>query len=121
MPGRGEAIYAMYVGKLREGLDDAMEFLADQTQAALNTAYPPPSSPGESPHRRTGHLQRNVDAHEAELHGAWLVGAVGVNIDTVSYAGHLEFGTSKMSARPYLRPSLHNNAEAIRQVIVRKI
>lgn len=121
MPGRGEQIYAMYVGLLREGLDEAMEFLQEETQAALNVAYPPPSSPGDFPHRRTGNLQRNVDKHEAELQGQFLVGAVGVDLDKVPYGGHLEFGTSKMAARPYLRPSLLNNAEGIRQRIVSKV
>ncbi len=121
MPGRGEAVYAMYVGLLREGLDDAMEFLQDQTQEALSIAYPPPSSPGEYPHRRTGNLQRNVDKHEAEIQGPFLVGAVGVDLGKVDYAGHLEFGTSKMAARPFLRPSLLNNAEAIKQRIVSKV
>lgn len=122
MPGRGEEIYAHYVGLLREGLDDAMEFLADQVQESLNVAYPPSSEVGEPPHRRTGNLQRNVDAHEAELRGSELVGAVGVSLDKVPYAGFLEFGTARMGGpRPFLRVGLHDNAEGIRQRIVRKV
>ena len=122
MPGRGEAIYAMYVGRLRAGLDDAMEFLGERVQESLNVAYPPSSEVGEPPHKRTGNLQRNVDVHETELRGSELVGGVGVSLDKVPYAGFLEFGTARMGGpRPFLRVGLYDNEEAIRQLIVRKV
>ena len=39
---------------------------------------------------------------------------VGTNVD---YAPHVEFGTKKMSAQPYLRPALDNNRNQIEKMI----
>ena len=39
---------------------------------------------------------------------------VGTNVD---YAPHLEYGTVKMAAQPYLRPSLDNNKSQIEKMI----
>lgn len=57
------------------------------------------SNPGEPPGVRTGRLRSSVDvSREAEADFR-----VGTAVD---YAGHLEFGTSNMPARPFMRPKL---------------
>lgn len=58
-----------------------------------------PSIPGKPPHRQTGQLVSSV-GHEFEQGG--LVGIVGTN---VKHGFWLEFGTTKMAARPWLRPA----------------
>lgn len=58
-----------------------------------------PSPPGKPPHRQTGELVSAV-GHEFEDGG--LVGIVGTNI---KHGKWLEFGTTKMPARPWLRPA----------------
>lgn len=60
------------------------------------------SRPGEPPRKRTGTLQKSI-AHEIESDNRNVVARVGTNVD---YGRHLEFGTRKMAARPYLRASL---------------
>lgn len=57
-----------------------------------------PSAPGEPPAKQTGRLRASV-AWEV----AGLVARVGTN---VRYGRWLEFGTSRMAARPWLRRAL---------------
>jgi len=58
-----------------------------------------PSPPGTPPHRQTGHL---VSSYGHEFHDSGLLGIHGTNL---RYARYLELGTSKMAARPHLRPA----------------
>lgn len=57
-----------------------------------------PSSPGEPPNRDTGNLQAHIEAVNVRP----LVAEVRSEAE---YAGDLEFGTSKVAARPYMRPA----------------
>lgn len=58
------------------------------------------SAPGEYPMSDTGRLANSVD-YNLPTAGR-MVGEVGTN---VIYGRHLEFGTSRMGARPWLMPS----------------
>lgn len=57
-----------------------------------------PSAPGEAPNRDTGNLQAHIEATNPKN----LVAQVTSSAD---YAAALEFGTSKMAARPYMKPA----------------
>lgn len=70
-----------------------------------------PSQPGEYPHKMLGDLQRSITY---EMEEDKLSAKVGTNID---YGAWLEFGTSKMAARPYLRPTLIQEQDAIKNII----
>ena len=72
-----------------------------------------PSSPGEPPGKITGTLGRSI-THEVEKKPGRIVGRVGTNI---TYAVPLEFGTSKMAARPFIRPGLERNKERVGRII----
>jgi HK97 gp10 family phage protein len=66
------------------------------------------SAPGEPPNRDTGNLQAHM---ETEQTGP-------VEAEFRSMAGHaapLEFSTSKMEARPYVRPARDKTAPKIRK------
>ncbi len=68
-----------------------------------------PSKAGEPPHRDTGHLQAHliavlVNPGEAQVRSE------------ADYAAALEFGTSRMSARPYMRPARDRNEGAINRM-----
>lgn len=74
--------------------------------AKLNASQTPPSIPGHGPAVRTGRLRGSI---------TWRLGQDTVSPyvevgSAVTYAPFVEFGTSNMAARPYLRPAL----EAVR-------
>lgn len=84
-----------------DGMEAAAKHLVRVTKANLNTPYPPASSPGDFPHRRTGNLRNAIDYW---INRKTLSVYVGPNTDA-PYAWHLERGTSRMAARPFLAPS----------------
>ena len=75
-----------------------------------------PSAPGESPKRVSDTLHRAI-RHEAKVTRKEIVGRFGVfgaaekrrprgsSTSVGRYAAMLEFGTSRMAARPWLRPT----------------
>lgn len=71
------------------------------------------SAPGEPPAVDTGVLRASY-THDSERtpDGALLTIASGAG-----YAAYLEFGTSKMEARPHLRPVIARNQVTIRQAV----
>jgi hypothetical protein len=73
-----------------------------EAAAKLNASQPPPSVPGQGPAVRTGRLRGSI---------TWRIGRDfrGLYADigsAVLYAPYVELGTSRMEARPYLRPAL---------------
>ncbi|KKN45136.1 hypothetical protein LCGC14_0685890 [marine sediment metagenome] len=110
--------------KIKEGMQRnlmaAAIFVVGKVKQSLATAGPtktnphtPASGPGEPPHRRTGTLSRSI-THEVTAATA----RVGTNI---KYGKFLETGTSKMAARPYLRPGVYKNQREIKKILGRKI
>ena len=69
------------------------------------------SAPGEPPAIDTGQLIGSVRVTRLEAM-RWAVGA-----GDTEYAAHLEYGTRKMAARPFLRPA----AERARPVFMAKV
>lgn len=82
---------------------------ASAIDLATRDAYPPASTPGTPPHVRTGTLSRSIDQETFQRSGEF-VGRVGTNL---IYGKYLELGTSRMAARPYLRPALDMNRNQI--------
>lgn len=73
-----------------------------------------PSQPGEPPNRDTGVLQGHITNRLVEpLHAE-------VKSDA-PYASALEFGTSKMQARPYMRPARDKEAPKIQRLFAQEI
>lgn len=73
-----------------------------------------PSAPGEAPNNDTGILKNNI---ETALPSP-LVAEVTSN---APYAAALEFGTSKMAARPYMRPARDKVAPQMHRLFKREI
>ena len=105
---RATAHLAEFVTKSRwedcpaEALDIARRAILVESQAKRNASTPPPSQPGQGPSVRTGRLRSSI---------TWRLGedAKGVYADVgtnVHYAPYVELGTSRMRARPFLRPAL---------------
>lgn len=73
------------------------------------------SAPGEAPASDTGHLVQNSGTrYEPDV----LTGFVTFS---AAYAAPLEFGTVNMEPRPFLRPALAANADAIRDGIAAEV
>lgn len=84
-------------------VDAAIAGLAFDGQAWLQDAFGQdgsPSSPGGIPGIDTGTLKNSISVNPA----GFLARAIGAAAD---YALHLEFGTSRMEARPYMGPLSH--------------
>ena len=71
------------------------------------------SAPGEAPASDTGFLVSNIRVKEQK--------DVVVVSSEASYSKFLEFGTSKMLARPFLFPAFEKSKPKIAEVIFRKI
>jgi len=61
-----------------------------------------PSAPGDPPHVRTGVLRASIATSPTKSETV----VVGPTSPPASYGQHLEFGTRKMAARPFMRPAL---------------
>lgn len=76
------------------------------TEGAVSGAGHVPSAPGEAPNNDTGVLANNIETLET--------GPLHVTVSSnAPYAAHLEFGTSRMAARPYMGPALQKNKKRI--------
>lgn len=68
------------------------------SRGSVSGAKHVPSKPGEYPNRDTGVLQGGLETQRT--------GSVTAEVrSSAPYAAALEFGTSKMEPRPYMRPS----------------
>jgi len=81
-------IYGKKAGRSRKGLD--------------------PSRPGEPPKKVSGDLRISI---KKEFDRAAMAVQIGTRLP---YGKHLELGTRKMAARPWLRPTLVNHQAEIR-------
>jgi len=91
-------------GKVADNLYRACQFAADQARA-------------RAPRGATGRLIANVDIDvEVTARDEVIEGRVGVR-KKIYYAWFIEMGTSKMAARPFLRPAVFENAQEIVRLI----
>lgn len=73
------------------------------------------SKPGEFPHRDYGTLRQSI-TWDIRDDGDVVVARVGT---PVGYSRFLEFGCAKMAARPFLRRTLKEEQETLRQIVER--
>lgn len=69
------------------------------------------SSPGEPPAQATGRLRQSVK-YKVEHGGK--TGHVGTGLD---YGASLEYGTSKIKPRPWLKPSFSKSEREVKQIL----
>ena len=79
-----------------------------------------PSNAGDYPAIDTGTLRRSI-SFSIEENGGQVIGKVGSTIKNPAYPLFLEYGTSKMKPRPWLRPSLNDNMEWIKERIKKAV
>lgn len=79
------------------------------TEGSISGKNHVPSLPGQPPNADTRHLDANIET-------AVKADASNPTVEVTSraaYAAALEFGTSKMAARPYMRPATEKNRKAV--------
>lgn len=112
--------------QLGDNLEKAAIYFKEQVKLAINRSQDrersvgeagvyykglDPSQPGEPPKKLVGFLQRSIaHAMSPDRQQAY----VGTNLD---YGLYLELGTSKMEARPYLRPTLARLRDEIARIV----
>jgi len=96
----GPEVRAALRARTAANLRAAAVVVQNRAKVLLSTAYPPPSSAGEPPHRRTGRLRASVTS---EVDEAELTARVGSDLPVARW---LELGTSRMPPRPWLRRAL---------------
>lgn len=83
------------------------------TAGAVSGAGHVPSLPGQPPNNDTGGLVRSI---ETRLNGTDLV-IVSAGGPVAPYAVPLEYGTSKMAARPFMRPATEKNRRKVAEMV----
>jgi HK97 gp10 family phage protein len=71
-----------------------------------------PSAPGEAPNQQTGVLGGNIEAVQVAIDEVHVT-------SSAPYSAALEWGTSKMGERPFMRPALEKKRKEARQLIAR--
>lgn len=112
-----ELAKAMQASMLRVEREAKQSILNGQKSGRLykfGNVFHRASAPGEAPASNTGRLVNSIRGRvdTSALKQGRLEGTVSVN---VSYGRPLEFGTSKMAARPFLFPALEKSKEWIRE------
>lgn len=101
---RKREFLAKVSGRVADNLYAACLFAADQVRA-------------RAPRGETGLLIENVDVDvEVQARDEVIEGRVGVR-KKAFYAWFLEMGTSRMAARPFIRPAVFDNAREIVRLI----
>lgn len=83
----------------------------NDVQTSLNTR----GEPDGIPRKRTGHLQQSTYDQVDKTSSTKITGIVGDNAD---YSTFLEFGTSRMKMRPFLRPAVMQNQEFYKKLLL---
>ena len=87
------------------------------TEGSVSGKNHVPSLPGQPPNNDTGHLADNITTARTGLTEAEVSSNAG-------YSADLEFGTSKMAARPFMQPAAEKNrkkATALVMAAVKKV
>jgi hypothetical protein len=106
----GPAVKARIEREMRRRLAASAILVSNRAKELVSSAYPPASSPGEPPAKRTGHLRRSI----ATEPGVGLTYRVGTS---VFYGRVLELGGSQLAARPWLRPALMQSRPRIEAIL----
>lgn len=111
--GRNKAVQESTLAIHRE----ALVLIQDNADGASQIRYGPKrvvnvSKPGDPPNTDTGRLVQSIKFDFPEDG----IGLVGSNLN---YAKDLEFGTSKMAARPWLSTAVANTAKQVDKIFAK--
>ncbi len=94
--------------KKREQVEAALMAAGAEMTAELKESisepYPPASAPGEPPHLRTGQLAAGIGSRVTRQANGSQLTIFSMRVGRSIVPRALEFGTSRMAARPYMGP-----------------
>ena len=79
-----------------------------------------PSMPGNPPAPDTGNLRQSI-RYEVHGEGKEVYGLVGSTQKDPPYGAYLEYGTSKVEPRPWLRPAMRENEGFVRNALAKAV
>ncbi len=88
--------------------------LEPNAEHGVKAARYPPSLPGDPPTVQTGTLRRSVQVDRSEIEARNPKAAMGTGR---RYGFYLEFGTRRVEARPWMRPTFAQHGEEARMTI----
>lgn len=111
----------LFKSKVDRAMDRRFEecgvVIARHARAIVGVAYPPASSPGNPPHRRTGRFQRSITYQVGRKSGQPKVRIFA----GVKYGDYLNDGTSRMAARPWRKRSYKETLQQVRRILLAPI
>ena len=117
---RASAMVGAIVAALYEGADMIRsEAHRSISAGSVSGKGHKPSAPGEAPNRDTGTLQAHIEVSMPEPPSEGTI--VARVTSSAPYAAALEFGTSKMAARPYLRPARDKVAPDVGRILKQRL
>lgn len=103
-----EVVRKLYVAGQKIELDAELSITAGSVSGIGHI----PSAPGQPPNRDTGLLDGSIDT---EIRSQ-MPPSVAVT-SRAPYAAHLEYGTSRMAPRPYMRPAVERNRDDVTRAV----
>ena len=97
----------------REAMEEMRDTTVDESKTYGKKGHHP-SVPGAFPSVDSGTLRRSVTYQVDEKN---LVGYVGSNLKDPPYGAFLEYGTSRMKPRPWLKPATEKSKETIEKIL----
>lgn len=89
------------------------------TEGAVSGEFHIPSLPGQPPNEDTGALRRTIETHiRADAVPTVEVVAGG---PAAPYAAHLEYGTSTMAARPFMKPATDKHRADVAKEVAEQV
>jgi HK97 gp10 family phage protein len=107
----GALLKSKYDKKIKDIVATSANLVRNTAVSSIAQNPNHPSKAGDPPATDTGYLQSNIYvAIDADRMGA--------SVESLAdYSVHLEFGTTRMEARPFMQPALESNKPKIRRMI----
>jgi HK97 gp10 family phage protein len=111
----------LFKSKLDREMDRRFEevgiVVSRHAKQLVGIQYPPASSPGNPPHRRTGAFRQSI-TYEVRKRS----GQPAVRIYSTSpYGDFLNDGTSRMAARPWRKPAYRQTVGQVKKILLAPI
>jgi HK97 gp10 family phage protein len=116
-------VFASIAAEMERRVGAATALVHREMVKKVSTPGPPRSTPGNPPHvgfkmrkgkpTGGGALRQSIQPTVVRT-GNTIVGDVTANVE---HAGYLEFGTSRMAARPFIRPTMAEQRENVRAIM----